>query len=149
MPGDQDRRPFGSGGQKGLKACRSIAHSQNLPEADSGAESDLPASARDELVIRHLSDCCEVFNPIEPEREVAAANADRELTNLAVSRGIGQVAAICIQSRSPDDLPALISRLLQTCVYFVDHLLLGSGPVLIDISERTEGHRKLDCRVIA
>ena len=65
MPGDQDRRLLGRCGQKALKACRSITHTQNLLETDGGTEGDLRglAGARDELIIRYNSDYCEVLNP--------------------------------------------------------------------------------------
>ena len=147
VPGDQNRRPFRGCGQKALKTCRSIAHTQNLPESDGGTECDLRGltGAWNKLIIRYTSDCREVFNPIEPEREITTADANCELAGYAVPGDVGQIAAVYIQRRSPDDLPFLVPCLLETSVDFVDHLLLGGGRVLIDIGERAERHRKLDC----
>ena len=52
------------------------------------------------------------------------------MAGYAVPRGVGQIAAVCIQSRSPGDLPSLVSCLFQTSIDFVDHLLLGRLTVL-------------------
>src|SRR5208283_1344929 len=105
----------------------SIPYAQNLTEANGGAEGDLGgrAGGRDELIVRHKSDRCEILEPIEPEREIAAAYADCEFAGFAVPRGIAQVAAVCVQGRSPGDLPGRISCRVQTGVDFAHHLLLG------------------------
>ena len=44
-----------------------------------------------------------------------------------------QVAAVGVEGRSPDNVPGWVSRLIESGVDFADHLLLGGGPVLIDM----------------
>src|SRR5215469_10869629 len=151
VPGDQDGCPLWDRRQKCFQAFSSVLRPQYLPEPDGGTERDLRcvAGAGHEFVVGNHPEHCEVFDPIEPEREIAAADADRELPSLAVARGIEQVAAVGVESRSPDNPPGWVSRLVEGGVDFADHLLLGGGPVLIDVGERTERHRKLGrCGVV-
>src|SRR5262245_39670137 len=114
MPGDQDRGPFGGCGQECLEAFRSVLHPKNLPEPDGGTEGDLCglAGGWDELIIGHKSDHCQVFEPIEPEREITAADADCQLAGFAIPRSVEQVAVVCVQRWPPGDLPGLVSCLI-------------------------------------
>src|SRR5579884_3925336 len=81
---------------------------------DGCTEGDLRclASCWDELIIGHKSNHCQVFEPIELEREIAAAYADRQLPRFAVPCGVEQVTAVCVQGWPRGDLPQPVSCLV-------------------------------------
>ena len=73
VPGDEDGCPLWDCGQKCFKALRSVLYPQYLPEPDGGTERDLRrvAGGRHEFGVGNHPEHCEVFDPIEPEREIA------------------------------------------------------------------------------